>query len=91
VTSASLSPASEGNPTAVGDCVIASADGSGDYTSTNCTAPLETPATVCSLANACFGRPCLNGGTCHATDCIGGYSCVCNAQYTGAQCETQLR
>ncbi|XP_037887303.1 protocadherin-like wing polarity protein stan isoform X2 [Glossina fuscipes] len=37
----------------------------------------------------CYSDPCLNGGTCVRRE--GGYTCVCQASHTGANCETDIR
>ena len=36
--------------------------------------------------NPCDAKPCLNGGTCKASD--NGYSCQCPDKFTGDNCET---
>ena len=44
----------------------------------------------CLLFNSdideCLSSPCQNGGTC--TDDVNGYTCVCDAGYTGTNCKT---
>ncbi|XP_055533079.1 protocadherin-like wing polarity protein stan isoform X2 [Wyeomyia smithii] len=37
----------------------------------------------------CYSDPCLNGGSCIRRE--GGYTCICGEQYTGVDCETQIR
>ena len=34
----------------------------------------------------CASTPCQNGGTC--TDAVNGYTCACEAGYSGADCST---
>jgi hypothetical protein len=36
----------------------------------------------------CLSSPCQNGGTC--TDDVNGYTCACDAGYTGTNCETGM-
>ncbi|ALC40622.1 stan [Drosophila busckii] len=36
----------------------------------------------------CYSQPCLHGGSCLRRE--GGYTCVCDAAYTGVNCETSL-
>jgi hypothetical protein len=36
----------------------------------------------------CLSSPCQNGGTC--TDDVNGYTCACDAGYTGTNCETGI-
>ena len=44
---------------------------------------------LCAKANACFGAPCQNGGTCYTSaDCFSSYYCACTNAYTGVNCET---
>lgn len=41
-------------------------------------------------ANACFGQPCQNGGTCSLASNAKGYTCNCNAGYDQAtDCRTR--
>ena len=37
----------------------------------------------------CQSNPCQNGGTCK--DQVNGYSCSCNAGYTGEKCQTSMK
>ena len=38
------------------------------------------------VVNVCVSQPCLNGAACINDD--GGYLCLCEAGFTGEQCET---
>ncbi|XP_055380293.1 protocadherin-like wing polarity protein stan [Condylostylus longicornis] len=37
----------------------------------------------------CYSNPCQNNGKCQRRE--GGYSCICGPDYTGANCETDIR
>ncbi|XP_053689361.1 protocadherin-like wing polarity protein stan isoform X2 [Sabethes cyaneus] len=37
----------------------------------------------------CYSDPCFNGGSCTRRE--GGYACICREQYTGVNCETQIK
>ncbi len=38
--------------------------------------------------NECDSSPCLHGGRCH--DDIAKYTCTCEAEYTGVNCENKI-
>ncbi len=41
--------------------------------------------TAVAVIPFCDSDPCKNGGTC--TNKLNGFTCACNAGYTGSQCE----
>lgn len=48
----------------------------------SCECPNIYSINNCSeFVNYCESQPCMNGGTCEATD--GGYTCVCTANFAG--------
>ncbi|XP_044577360.1 protocadherin-like wing polarity protein stan isoform X2 [Cotesia glomerata] len=44
---------------------------------------------LCDMeVNLCFSNPCKNGGTCKRKE--GGYTCICDDNYTGDNCQLSL-
>ena len=49
----------------------------------------ETSAYTCNMeVNMCYSAPCQNQGTCLSRE--GGYTCLCQENYTGRDCEVSL-
>ena len=52
----------------------------------------------CEFINACYSNPCLNGGKCvnrtiqdsKTSEIRKSWKCVCNENYTGSLCETEV-
>ncbi|XP_033643448.1 protocadherin-like wing polarity protein stan [Asterias rubens] len=55
----------------------------------SCECPNIYSINNCSeFVNYCESQPCLNGGTCEATD--GGYSCLCPTHFAGDDCQVDF-